>query len=274
MAEDSYKDDSNEPDFLIKLYYCPKCKKTHSIKLNKNLSKNKSRYPFSYAYLHSSEGNLKDLLTILYLDKDLQVRGVDVIVIQDSIGIFSEELTREITEKLMDEIVNLQEENFQLKELLTKIEINESNKTKVLTDDIATISSLEDVIEIEEEWISQEIEEVEEDTYKKTLITIRTKTPASIQSKTPAKEPVVEGKKISVYLLSTIGPGEKKQKLIIDTYNIISEIKKTIGNVYGLNPINFHLSSGGITFDESLPLKDYNLVDGDEILIIPSSTAG
>ncbi|MFX0041879.1 MAG: hypothetical protein ACFE8L_03105 [Candidatus Hodarchaeota archaeon] len=274
MAEDSYKDDSNEPDFLNRIYNCPKCKKAHSIKLNKNLSKNKSKYPFSYAYLHSSEGNLKDLLTILYLDKDLQVRGVDVIVIQDSIGIFSEELTREITEKLMDEIISLQEENYQLKELLTKIEINESNKTKGLTDDIATISSLEDVIEIEEELISQEIEEIEKDTYKKSLITIRTKTPASIQSKTPAKEPFVESKKISIYLLSTIGPGEKKQKLIIDTYNIISEIKKTIGNLYGLNPINFHLSSGGITFDESLPLKDYNLVDGDEILIIPSSTAG
>ena len=274
MAENFYKDDSAEPDFLSRLYNCPKCKKTHTVKLQKDLFKNKSSYPFSYAYLHSSKGNLKDLLTILYLDKQLQVRGVDVIEIQDSIGIFSEELTRKITETLMDEIVSLQEENFQLNELLTKIEINGLNKSRILTDNETTISSLEDLIEIEEETISQEIQEEEKDTYKKTLFTIRTKTPASIQSKTPAKEPVVEAKKITVYFLSTIGPGEKRQKLIVDTNNVISKIKETIGNIYGLNPLNFHLVSGGITFDESLSLKDYNLVDGDEILIIPSSTAG
>ncbi|MFX1503206.1 MAG: hypothetical protein ACFFDH_19755 [Promethearchaeota archaeon] len=113
MAEN----DSNEPEFLLRLYNCPKCKKTHTIKLQKDLSENKSNYPFSYAYLHSSEGNLNDLLTILYLDRQLQIRGVDVIEIQDSIGIFSEDLTRKITETLMDEILSLQEENYQLNEL-------------------------------------------------------------------------------------------------------------------------------------------------------------
>ncbi|MHA2087143.1 MAG: hypothetical protein ACW972_02635, partial [Promethearchaeota archaeon] len=94
-------------------------------------------------------------------------------------------------------------------------------------------------------------------------------TPTSIQSKTPEK-----AEKITIYFLSTIGPGEKRQKLVIDTSNLISKIKETIGNMYGLNPLDFHFASEGITFDESLSLKDYNLVDGDEILIIPSSTAG
>jgi hypothetical protein len=272
--ENFNKDDSTEPEFLNRLYNCPKCKKTHTVKLQKDLFENKSSYPFSYAYLHSSEGNLNDLLTILYLDKQLQVRGVDVIEIQDSIGIFSEELTRKITETLMDEIVSLQEENFQLNELLNKIEINELNKSKILADNETTITSLEDIIEVEEETIRQVIQEEEKDTYKKTLFTIRTKTPGSIQSKTPAKNTVVESKTITVYFLSTIGPGEKRQKLVIDTNNIISKIKETIGNMYGLNPLDFHLASGGITFDESLSLKNYNLVDGDEILIIPSSTAG
>ena len=28
------------------------------------------------------------------------------------------------------------------------------------------------------------------------------------------------------------------------------EIKKTVGNIYGLNPSDFHLSSGGVTMDE------------------------
>lgn len=274
MTENFNENNSTEPDFLNRLYNCPKCKKTHTVKLQKDLFKNKSSFPFSYAYLHSSEGNLNDLLTILYLDKQLQIRGVDVIEIQDSIGIFSEELTRKITETLMDEILSLQEENLQLNELLNKIKINELNESRILTENETTIASLEDIIEVEEETIRQEIQEEEKDTYKKTLFTIRTKTPGSIQSKTPAKEPVIEAKKITIYFLSTIGPGEKRQKLIIDTNNLISKIKETIGNMYGLNPLNFHLVSGGITFDESLSLKDYNLVDGDEILIIPSSTAG
>ncbi|MFW9896387.1 MAG: hypothetical protein ACFFD7_11330 [Candidatus Thorarchaeota archaeon] len=259
--------DSTVPEFLNRIYNCPKCKKIHTIKLQKDLFKNKTNYPFPYAYLHSSEGNLNDLLTILYLDRQLQIRGVDVIEIQDSIGIFSEELTRKITETLMDEIVSLQEENFQLNELLNKIDINELNKSEILTDDETTIDSLEDLFEVEEESIKTEIQEEEKDTYKKTLFTIKTKTPTSIKSKTPAK-------KITVYFLSTIGPGEKRQKLVIDTNNLISKIKETIGNMFGLNPLDFHLASEGVTFDEHLSLKEYDLGDGDEILIIPSSTAG
>jgi hypothetical protein len=271
--ENSSKKESTEPELLSRLYNCPKCKKTHTVKLQKDLFKNKSSYPFSYAYLHSTNENLNDLLTILYLDKQLQIRGVDIIEIQDSIGIFSEELTKKISETLMDEIVNLQEENFKLTELLNKINIDELNKSSILTDNEIPLASLEDLIEVEEDTIKKGIQE-EEDSYKKTLYTIRTKTPGSITSKTPTEEMVVEAKKITVYFLSTIGPGEKKQKLVIDTTNVISKIKETIGNLFGLNPLDFHFVSGGITFDEDLPLKDYNLVNGDEILIIPSSTAG
>ncbi|MFW9867113.1 MAG: hypothetical protein ACFFEN_13540 [Candidatus Thorarchaeota archaeon] len=267
------EDGSNEPEFLSRLYNCPKCKKTHTVKLQKDLIEKRSSYPFPYAYLHSSNENLKDLLTILYLDKQLQIRGVDIIEIQDSIGIFSEELTKKITDTLMNEIVNLQEENFKLTELLNKIEVDDIDKISILTDNETIIASLEDLIEVEEDRIMQEIQE-EEDTYKKTLFTIRTKTPGSIKSKIPTEELVFEAKKITVFFLSTIGPGEKKQKLEIDTNNEISKIKVTIGNLFGLNPLDFYLVAGGITLDELLPLKDYKLVDGDEILIIPSSTAG
>ena len=33
-------------------------------------------------------------------------------------------------------------------------------------------------------------------------------------------------------------------------------------------------SSGGVTMDETSPISDYNVEDGDEVLLIPSSTAG
>ena len=38
--------------------------------------------------------------------------------------------------------------------------------------------------------------------------------------------------------------------------------------------LDFHLSSGGITMDEVSHLKDYNVVDGDDVLLIPASIAG
>lgn len=95
-----------------------------------------------------------------------------------------------------------------------------------------------------------------------------------VESKTPATKVIVEGKKISVYFMSTIGPGEKKQKLLVNTGNNVGDVKETVANLFGLDPADFHLSSGGVTMDESSLLKDYNISDGDDILLIPASTAG
>jgi len=99
-------------------------------------------------------------------------------------------------------------------------------------------------------------------------------TPEPIKSKTPASKTPTGGKKITVYFMSTIGPGEKKQKLTVNDGNLVSDIKNTLGNIYGLNPEDFHLSSGGVTMDEATPLNDYNVSNGDDILLIPASTAG
>jgi molybdopterin converting factor small subunit len=74
--------------------------------------------------------------------------------------------------------------------------------------------------------------------------------------------------------MSTIGPGEKKEKLTVNDANQVSDLKETLGNLYGLDPNEFHLSSGGVTMDENNQLKDYNVNDGDDILLIPASTAG
>lgn len=96
-----------------------------------------------------------------------------------------------------------------------------------------------------------------------------------ITSKTPAtKTPAAGGKKITVYFMSTIGPGEKKQKLTVNDGNQVGDIKETVGNLFGLNPSDFHLSSGGVTMEEDTPLSEYGLNDGDDILLIPASTAG
>jgi hypothetical protein len=94
-------------------------------------------------------------------------------------------------------------------------------------------------------------------------------------SKTPAgKTPTAGGKNIALYFTSTIGPGEKKQKLTINDGNAVNDIKRTVGNMFGLNPADFHLSSGGVTMDDGMPLNNYSISNGDEVLLIPASTAG
>ena len=95
-----------------------------------------------------------------------------------------------------------------------------------------------------------------------------------VNSKTPSSKVPSTGKKLTLYFMSTIGPGEKKEKLTVNDANEVSDIKQTLGNLFGLDPDDFHLSSGGRTMDESSQLKDYNVSDGDDILLIPASTAG
>ena len=95
-----------------------------------------------------------------------------------------------------------------------------------------------------------------------------------VKSKTPASKTPIGGKKLTLYFMSTIGPGEKKEKLTVNDSNRVSDIKQTLGNLYGLDPNDFHLSSGGVTMDENSPLRDYDVNDGDDILLIPASTAG
>jgi len=95
-----------------------------------------------------------------------------------------------------------------------------------------------------------------------------------VKSKTPSSKVPSSGRKVTLYFMSTIGPGEKKEKLVVNDANQVSDIKQTLGNLFGLDPDEFHLSSGGVTMDESNQLKDYSVNDGDDILLIPASTAG
>ena len=116
----------------------------------------------------------------------------------------------------------------------------------------------------------EDLEEDLDDEEDETHLDIPTQ---DIYSKTPAQRVTTEGKKISVYFNSLIGP-EKKQKLLINTGNVVGDIKETVANLYGLQSTDFHLSLGGITLHETFRLADYNVADGDDILLIPASIAG
>jgi len=261
MPEDPQESKPHEKESVLKIYHCPKCQTTHTVELSRSMSENRERFPFPFVFLHSLEEKLEELLTVLYIDANLDIRAVEIIEVENS-NIFSEDLAKEITEKLMNEIMTLQEENMELKGLLKNVE---------LSDEIFVESGEDDEIQedLMEEDLIIEVEDESEGSFKQVSENVW-----KIKSKTPGRKNPPEGEKVTLYFISTIGPGEKKQKLTINTGNIISDIKETIGNIYGLEPLNFHLSAGGVTLDEMNELKDYTIKDGEDILIIPSSTAG
>ena len=97
---------------------------------------------------------------------------------------------------------------------------------------------------------------------------IKSKTPATTISKTPA------GSKRNVYFQSTVGPSQKQEKMTVSESAPIGDIKYTVSQVFGLPADEFHLSHAGRTMDPDDNLENYGIEDGDQILLIPVSTAG
>lgn len=100
---------------------------------------------------------------------------------------------------------------------------------------------------------------------------VKSKTPAS--AKTPAAGGP-SGPKMNLYFKSTVGPGERTEKMTVGKNATVDDLKYTLGNVFGLDPQDFHLSSAGRTMDDNDKVGNYDVNDGDEILLIPHSTAG
>ena len=111
---------SDNSEYIQRSYHCRVCDTTHEISLQKKISENQSKFPFSYFFLH---GELKNILTTLYLDKQLEIRGVDVQKLTDD-DIFSKDQVVSITSILMREIEELRNENedlrLELKKKLTR----------------------------------------------------------------------------------------------------------------------------------------------------------
>lgn len=275
MSEETNNTDNNKAELITRVYNCPKCRLTHTVKLPRDLAKDKPVFPFPYVFLHSSEEGLDDLLTVIYIDVQYHIRAVEVLEVEGS-NIFSEELTKQITEKLMDKIIGLEEENLQLKDLMQKMELVKVSGLEDKNPKIMSIPKVEYGSEIRGKPVSLEpqLPKLRELGENKQLLDLQEIPKPEIKSKEPSQESEEIHDYIKVFITSTVGPGEKRQDLTINLSNKVIDLKDTIGNIFGLMPGNFHLSSGGITFDEQLILNDYRLENGDEILIIPSSIAG
>ncbi|MFX0116988.1 MAG: ubiquitin-like domain-containing protein [Candidatus Hodarchaeota archaeon] len=93
-----------------------------------------------------------------------------------------------------------------------------------------------------------------------------------MKSKTPI-EPIGEGKKISLYFRSTIGP-ERTERILVGSNTSVEDLKETLGHIFNLGLSDFHLIHEGRTLDPEDTIGNFDPQDGDLVLLIPVSTAG
>ncbi|MFX0071021.1 MAG: hypothetical protein ACFFAO_08020 [Candidatus Hermodarchaeota archaeon] len=116
----------NNDEYIERPFRCNICNKTHIVKLNKSMLEGREKYPFPYVFLHDHIHGKEyhEHLTILYIDKNLQVRHTEV----QELGydaLFSKEQVVSMMKPLLDEINILRNEV----EKLTQ-ELNSKNHTE------------------------------------------------------------------------------------------------------------------------------------------------
>ncbi len=86
----------------------------------------------------------------------------------------------------------------------------------------------------------------------------------------PPMRLVEETKNIRVYAISLIESGEKRKILNIESTEFVNVVKDQLAVMFDYNLEDFLLSTGGIIINENAQIKDYNIKDQDEIVLIPS----
>jgi len=76
-----------------------------------------------------------------------------------------------------------------------------------------------------------------------------------------------------VYAISLVKSGEKRKIITVDTTDFISVIKERLGTLFDYDLEDFLLSTGGLIMREDAQIKDYNIEDEDQIVLIPSRKA-
>ncbi len=112
----------NEDTETLKHYRCPICNSTHRIKLNKDLLKGRTKFPFPYVILHDSinDNEVKELLTILYIDNNLQIRHAEVQELKND-NIFSKDQVVAMTKTLFEENERLRQDVIRLTDEVNKL---------------------------------------------------------------------------------------------------------------------------------------------------------
>ncbi|WP_457558207.1 hypothetical protein [Candidatus Harpocratesius sp.] len=114
---------------VVKQYQCPVCKKIHTIKFEPDFAKNRVKYPFTFAFMHKFESptniedHEKDVLTTLYIDTHLNIRGVEAVLADDNTNILSKETSYEMITKLTKVILEMQNELNEIQEKYTALKL-------------------------------------------------------------------------------------------------------------------------------------------------------
>ena len=113
---------ANEFTEIVKHYRCPICNSTHSVKLSRDLVKGRTKFPFPYVILHNSihDNEVKELLTILYLDNNLQIRHAEIQELKDD-NIFSKDQVVAMTKTLFEENERLRQDVIRLTDEVNKL---------------------------------------------------------------------------------------------------------------------------------------------------------
>ncbi|TFG24740.1 MAG: hypothetical protein EU529_03350 [Promethearchaeota archaeon] len=112
----------NEEFEIVKHYRCPICNSTHKVNLSKELCKGRTKFPFPYVILHDSinDNEVKELLTILYIDNNLQIRHAEVQELKDD-NIFSKAQVVAMTKTLFEENERLRQDVIRLTDEINKL---------------------------------------------------------------------------------------------------------------------------------------------------------
>jgi len=86
----------------------------------------------------------------------------------------------------------------------------------------------------------------------------------------PPMRLVEETKTIRVYAISLIESGEKRKIINIESTEFVNVVKDQLAVMFDYNLEDFLLSTGGIIMNENAQIKDYNIEDIGEIVLIPS----
>ena len=81
---------------------------------------------------------------------------------------------------------------------------------------------------------------------------------------------VEDTKTIHVYAISLIEAEEKRKTINIESTEFVNVVKDQLAGMFDYNLEDFLLSTGGLIMNENALIKDYNIEDNNEIVLIPS----
>ncbi|MHA1776978.1 MAG: hypothetical protein ACTSWC_09385 [Promethearchaeota archaeon] len=100
---------------ITKTYNCPLCKTKHTVKFPKDFAEGRASYPFVHSFIHKyspksySPDTGRDILTMLYIDKNLEIRHVETMFQNAEGNIVSMEDAQKMISFLTQQLQDLQD---------------------------------------------------------------------------------------------------------------------------------------------------------------------